>query len=168
MEIYKDDLSWGSHLPALLACVAATDGPVLEVGMGYYSTPNLHSACRGRQLVSIEADAAFASRFDDFEDIVHGRPSGHVIVKRPYDDVLPGFGKTHWSVVFLDESPGDDRGKHLAMIPDADYYVIHDWGAPQIVAGVEPLIPKFKHVKVCKRFTPHTLVLSNFRIPSIP
>ena len=34
-----------SHLPLLMAVMARTDGPVLELGMGYGSSLFLHWAC---------------------------------------------------------------------------------------------------------------------------
>lgn len=56
---------WGSHLPALIAAVTNTDGPIVECGTGENSTPALHdlSAYWGRPLYSYESDAAWFSRF---------------------------------------------------------------------------------------------------------
>ena len=38
---------WATHLPALTATVAATSGPILECGVGIWSTPILHDTLTG-------------------------------------------------------------------------------------------------------------------------
>ena len=35
----------GTHLPVLMDIVSKTDGPILEIGTGVFSTPYLHWAC---------------------------------------------------------------------------------------------------------------------------
>jgi hypothetical protein len=55
----------GTHQPALHAAFIASRGPVVEFGMGYFSTPMLHelSEASGRRLFSLDTDAAWVDRF---------------------------------------------------------------------------------------------------------
>ena len=56
---------WATHVPALAACLAATHGPVLEVGAGIWSTPILHAACAPtrRHLLTMEGKPEWLARF---------------------------------------------------------------------------------------------------------
>ena len=47
----------GSHLPVLIKMVLMTDGPILELGTGFFSTPVLHWLCaeKKRKLVSYDS-----------------------------------------------------------------------------------------------------------------
>jgi hypothetical protein len=44
-------LKWGSHLPSLAACLASSRGPVIELGVGHFSTPFLHAYCASFDLL---------------------------------------------------------------------------------------------------------------------
>lgn len=56
----------GSHRFGLLRALDATDGPVLELGIGWDSTPYLHAYCAAaeRYLLSVENDPQWLVRFD--------------------------------------------------------------------------------------------------------
>ena len=67
----------GSHLPVLIKLVHMTDGPIIELGCGMYSTPFLHWACRphGRLLTTYENNPEwfrFVKQFerDDYHKVV--------------------------------------------------------------------------------------------------
>ena len=47
-------VKWQSHLPALLACIAVTHGPVLELGVGHFSTPHLHALCGALTIFTLQ------------------------------------------------------------------------------------------------------------------
>lgn len=55
------NISWkhSTHLAVLMEAVRRTAGPVLELGVGLYSTPVLHWLCypTNRRLVSYDSDA---------------------------------------------------------------------------------------------------------------
>ncbi len=63
----------GSHFPVLAAAVARTagQGPVLELGMGDYSTPMLHLLCHDRLLVSADNSARWVARYEAFRSPRH-------------------------------------------------------------------------------------------------
>jgi hypothetical protein len=53
-RVTKDSYLYGTHLPVLLEWVFKTDGPVLEIGAGSFSTPILRYLLDGRILVTVE------------------------------------------------------------------------------------------------------------------
>lgn len=117
---------WTSFMPALLAAITATEGQVLEVGVGHYSTPVLHAICKAlcRPLMSIEADERWAQaiwkKTQGYED--------HELAVGDYDEMIPYFAKQKWGVAFLDHSPGERRGTDMITLGDSvDFFVIHDF-----------------------------------------
>lgn len=113
---------WGSHLPALMTCVAVTDGPVCEVGVGNFSTPLLHTVCvsQGRHLVSLESDEAWMDRFVRYES------EHHHFWKMENLDPYP---IRRWSVVFLDQHrhAWTRADSFKVFIGNADFIVCHDY-----------------------------------------
>jgi hypothetical protein len=165
------DLGGASHLQLLLACVAATTGSVLEIGIGHSSTPVLHSICcpNRRRLVSLESDPDWRRNFMPWA------VDGHEL----YDDTeeklvelaLEGAQK-RWGVVFVDDSPGGEpRAAHLRrFLPIADYVVMHD-AEPEgnNFALAEEETRGCPYRVFYKRYHPHTLAASMFNpIPHVP
>lgn len=152
---------WGSHLPALLACIAVTDGPVLELGVGHFSTPHLHAICGAmdRFLVSVEADGEWWQEF-------HGRYSSserHALIKENY----PNW---RWSVAFIDHSPGGANRANAfkQLIEVSDYVVMHDAQKDaENFQAVEPMLAGLNW-HLCTGYFPHTLVCSKTKqIPAV-
>jgi len=111
--------AYGSHLPALAEMILRTDGAILELGGGLYSTPLLHAMGppSGRLAVTIETDPAWrAMLFARFAGVLHV-VSGH----------MPAVGMpAHWSVVLID-GPVALRQPLLAALADsATFLVCHD------------------------------------------
>jgi len=66
------DLGVGSHVPILAAAVARTEGPVIELGTGWWSTPLLHWMCQWkRALVSYETDREWLEVMSQFKSEMH-------------------------------------------------------------------------------------------------
>jgi len=114
--------SRGSYLPVLTTIVSQTTGPILELGVGFCSTPYLHWACypTKRKLVSYENNPEYYkfanSWIDDFHDI-------YCVDVENYDNIdltIP------WAVAFVDHSPGIRRYHELKRLTHSDYVVIHD------------------------------------------
>ena len=110
----------GSHVPVLYKILSITDGPVLELGTGMYSTTFLHWYCFStkRKLVSYENSRVwhkYARRFrSDWHDVNYVRNWDRA-------DLTP-----QWSVAFVDHSPNIRRIEELKRLVHADYVVIHD------------------------------------------
>jgi hypothetical protein len=161
---------WGSHLPALIACASATDGPILEVGVGYYSTPILHALCQGseRRLMSVDEDLDFAENFKS----TYARP-WHGFTYSPDYAVLADLAKEQWSVVFIDNGkspPGARRGADAALFArSATFVVVHDHDLIETGPDVDRLArPLFPHSFVHSRYPNATIVMGNAPIPEIP
>jgi hypothetical protein len=147
---------WSIHVPALAATVAATTGPVLELGCGLYSTPLLHLLCADRLLVSVEQDPGWASRFEDLR--VPGRHE--LVLTRSWED-LAWLERVAWDVVFVDHAPARRRVVDLARLRSAArFLVVHDTEADEQY-GWEPLLSSFAHRADDRRARPWTTVVSD-------
>lgn len=144
-----------------MACVTATRGAILEVGVGHWSTPLLHRYCvaGGRRLVSLDEDEAFARQFYDL------RVCHHELRSAEYSRDLPPLASEKWSVAFLDHSPGWRRAADaLLFLDSAEFIVVHDY-ANEIVEGFAPILKRWPHSRVAQ-FSPKTLVLGKREIPA--
>jgi hypothetical protein len=110
----------GSYLPILTTLVENTTGPILELGVGFCSTPYLHWSCypQKRKLVSIENNPEyymFANSWrDDFHTIHCTEDFDEINLARP------------WSIAFVDHSPSGRRHIDIKRLTHADYVVVHD------------------------------------------
>ena len=154
----------GSHLPALVPCVVTTDGPVLELGLGIFSTPVLHSLCYGsRKLLSIDTDETAIYNFCQLSEREHE-------IRLDFDyRSLNEIGKEFWSVVFIDNWPSERRAADVLNFTHADFVVIHDAEVP----AIGPIImaqgkDKWPHMRLYQKFNPHTLILGRKEIPNLP
>lgn len=158
---------YGTHLPLLTRLMDVTSGPVLEIGMGLYSTPLLHTMCQlqTRPLVSLDNDAKW------YEENKKWQSDLHLIAPlvTDWDDTFESLLDAHWSIVLVDEKPAKHRIKSIRFFADnANFIIIHD---------SEPVSDKyfkyswiydlFKYRYDYTKLTPNTTVLSNFIDPSI-
>lgn len=156
-----EDTCWGSHLVPLFACITATRGPVLELGIGHWSTPLLHAyiCSGGRQLVSIEDSQTWVDRFADLNC------AGHRVLCNTYDRAIVEALNAKWSVVFLDQSPGWRRAADaLALREVSDYIVVHDYSGAEVSDPFQPILALWPYRAVAG-FSPTTLVLGMKPIP---
>lgn len=154
-----DPLAWGSHIPPLMACLGASTGSVLELGVGHFSTPMLHAYCKGskRKLVSVEDHDDW---FNWFASIY--RNDWHKIINADYSDVVPILAKDKWGVSFIDNSPGGKRrlDDFVSLIGVSDYVVVHDYHGENEEA-ISPVL-KCEHIKhfIYTLANPPTLIAS--------
>ena len=149
------DPTYGSHLPALLRCVLATRGPVLEIGCGEWSTPVLNAVCRamGRTLKSYETNVEWAEKVS--------AATGASVLSSEYYYGAVGH---HWSVVLVDHDPAQDRiNTALAFADAAVFIVVHDCQYPGIVELMPFAVRQFKYHFIDKSSPAETAVFSNLR-----
>jgi hypothetical protein len=154
----------GSHLPALLACVVLTDGAVLELGMGEFSTPVLHSLCfRTKRLLSVDGDQAAIFNFSQLADDWHE-------IRYDFDyRSLDELAKEPWSVVLVDNWPSERRAADALKFLGAEYLVVHDADVPSIGPVIIEAAAKLGYnTHLYKRFDPWTLIVSKKEIPNLP
>lgn len=148
--------SRGSYLPVLMKAISITKGPILELGMGFCSSPYLHWACyhTKRRLVSYENNAEYfqfaMSWKDDFHSINCVTDWDSINLKEP------------WSVAFVDHSPSLRRGIEISKLLHSDYVVIHDSENAHMVSyGLDQVFKMFKYRYKYNNAFPHTSIWSN-------
>jgi len=142
---------YATHLPLLVACVSNTEGPVLELGCGLYSTPVLHALCHKRPLVTVELDPVWFAEFKGFSSQNH-----HVILVEDLSEI-PDY---HWSVVLVDQQPAAARVPSIKRYREkAELIVAHD--TEHRLYGYEEVLPTFNYRVEWKRYAPWTSVVSD-------
>jgi hypothetical protein len=112
----------GTHLPILKHIVELTTGPVLEMGMGYNSTPILHEMCKERLLVSLDSQTEWVEKFADFRSYQH-----KIQTISSWDDTARYLQTIYWDVVFIDHWPCERRIIDMRLLMhNTRFMVVHD------------------------------------------
>jgi hypothetical protein len=126
-EFLNDVSNYNNHLVlmwlALGATATAAERSVLELGMGYGSTPMLRQYCEnnGRYLKSCDNNPEWVERFKSFQCVGHG-----VKCYAPDWSDADFFDKK-WGVVLIDHAPGEQRVTDLLRLKlSALAIVVHD------------------------------------------
>lgn len=150
---------WGSHMAVLTKMMNRTTGPVLELGMGIYSSPLLHWLCRdqNRKLYSYEDNGAwynvhkrtFANRFHRVHRI------------RNWDNI--DIEGTKWGLVFIDHVASRRAVDAIRAADCAQAVILHDSnGRNEPHYHYSTVYPHFGQRYNYTKSHPHTTVLSNF------
>lgn len=118
-----------THQPFLLHYARKTSGPILELGMGFGSTPALHELCQEQQrkLISVENVQQWADKF------AHLRSKSHLIFCIDWDSISKQIGmmrdsSDRFGVVFIDNEPWEARDIVLKKFRnDTEFVVVHDY-----------------------------------------
>ncbi len=165
------DGAYGTHMVPLATAVINTNGSVLEMGGGDFSTPLLHALCKmhNRLLVTVETDQSWLSLFLDLESDIH-----HFIYlpvfenwsspERMYGgnpELWDQIGSDrHWGVIFIDHAPGIRRAVDIQRLRNnADIFVVHDTQAPGYC--YEPVLSTFKYRFTYMRYDVTTTLVSD-------
>ena len=169
MEGNPQDTSYASYMSPLVACLAASHGNVLELGMGFWSTGFLHRYClaSGRMLFSMDSDPKWVSPFMQYE--VRGLHEVISCHQNDYDAELDRLSALKWGVVLLDHSPGWRRALDaLNLMNNSQYLLVHDYSGDEVKQGFNAqCLAHWAHARVAT-YSPTTLVLSNSVIPWWP
>ena len=150
--------AWGSHLPVLIKLVGITDGAILELGGGLYSTPYLHWACfpTKRKIVSYDSDPKYFGLMAQYKEVFH-----EVNLVTNWDEIDLNYP---WDIAFIDHVT-ERRGIDAARLANlVKYVVIHDSDPTKVnrIYGYDKIYPLFKYRFDYKETSPNTTVLSNF------
>ena len=159
--------TYGTHLPMVAAVVNQTEGPILEMGSGHFSTPMLHSLCMktGRTLYTYDTDKKWLGFFRYVENAWHKLIYVPVYEddweKNPKPWLWNGIGgSTHWSVVFIDHRPGERRIEDVRRLrKNTDIFIVHD--TEEAGYQYEPTLSSFKYVYTFSKYRPYTTVVSD-------
>ena len=133
-----------------------TTGPIVELGMGFFSTTYLHWACYEdkRKLVSFDANESYFKQNNRYTNDYH-----QVLFVKDWDNIdITG----HWSIVLVDHET-IRRAKDIARFANiADYIVAHD-SEPNHDSSYQysSVYPLFKYKYDFTKARPFTVVLSN-------
>lgn len=149
----RNEVAWSSWLPAVGFALARSTGPVLEIGIGHFSTPFLHEYCKGadRLLISVESSKEWIESFNSkYFDVNY-----HLFLAdwNELDD-------RKFGAVFIDNSPGGSARSNpfKAFLPQADFIVVHDYHRENEEA-IKPLLEGVNY-RVFSDYNPPTLLAS--------
>ena len=153
---------YATHLPMLAACIAQTKGPVLELGMGSYSTALIHAMCKDRVVVSVDHDHKWLSKY------AKNLMPGHSCLLVGRDDHRKTTSELaesrDWGVVFIDHIHTDYRQDDVIAFQDkAELIVVHDttWeSAAHDYSRINEVLKYFPYKKEYRQHRPYTSVLS--------
>lgn len=148
----------GSHFPILIPIVQMTDGPILELGTGFYSTPLLHWMCAPtkRRIVSYESATPYfevaKNYLTDWHEVNFVENWANIDISQ------------HWSIAFVDHGPGPQRKVEFARLANnADYVVVHDTEPrSDRYYHFSEVAPLYKYRFDYDKVYPNTSVFSNF------
>ena len=145
-----------THFPMLIKCVQATEGGVLELGTGLFSTPLLHWLCSEKQkpLISYEDSEEFYRLARLFQNRYHRI--------RKIDDWKKFDIGGHWSVALIDQSTKNRAQMAIYLKDKVDYIVLHD-SNDESHYKYHLVWPHFKYRFDYTKQTPNTTVVSNFK-----
>lgn len=150
---------WSSFIPSLLKAVQNTQGPILELGSGLFSTPLLHWICEEnkRTLVTYENSGDYYSFARKFRTETHQVSSVFEedwINKIKWDVVLVDHGK--------DKKDANRRGSDALKFKDqARYIILHDTDKrSDDVYGYDNLWKEFRYIYHAN-VSPITSIVSN-------
>ncbi|KKL89449.1 hypothetical protein LCGC14_1914590 [marine sediment metagenome] len=155
-------MSFGSHVPMLLKCFEQSDGPVLEMGTGIFSTPILDMLCKQRQkrhILSLENDPKwFAETHKEYQSPYHD-----VVLVQDWDNAP--IEDKFWGLALVDHRPKNRRRVDILRLKYRAYFVIIHDSQPDSEQRHYRYHRIYDHFRYRYDFTeclPHTTVLSNY------
>jgi hypothetical protein len=153
-----------THEQTLRTCTQHFCGPVLEVGMGGYSTPLLTDLFPQRPYHSIETEPRWAARFSPAHDDHHI----HVVREDAICATIDALPIKYWSVVLVDGTTASRAPVTQLLAERADCLVLHDTQESTIY-WTDDQLKSFKCSVTSRALSPWTTVVSNRRqLPFIP
>jgi hypothetical protein len=146
--------AYGTHFHPLLASLLNTEGLVIELGTGDYSTPLIHEICKfqGRPVISYDDSVEWQQNFIDLQISSHN----FILVKNwSAIDVIP------CGVVLIDHYPPEQRVVDIKRFRDvAQILVVHDTDKMNYY-GYGSVFSEFKYCHKYERYLKSTTLLSN-------
>lgn len=165
----KKELSaYSSHQPVLIHTLnTIKTGRVIEYGVGWHSTPIMHTICgmQNRKLISIDTDQGWLKKFDNYMCSNHQL---YYIKEQILGKWKHRALRMRYAIAFVDGAPGLMRNVFIQKMMDkVDYFVVHD--TEEVSRGVVYPFPspycwdfsKFKHIYHLNRTGPGVSLLSN-------
>lgn len=175
---------FSTHQPLLVAALLKTQGPILEMGGGNYSTPlvSAFANVQRREAHTVETNAAMHELLKRFSSPFHKiwqvngydfAPDGRFLpradtTRAQYIEIQARFladfcqeRPRRWSVVFIDQAPGYLRVPAIEHFADAaDFIVTHDTEMAEAY-GFEPCLSAFRYRWDSRIQVPYSTIVSN-------
>lgn len=151
--------NYSSHMPVLFDLLHKTDGPVLELGAGRYSTPLIHWACAPSQrfVLTLESDPKFFEYASQFADTWH-----KVVLVEDWDQYPLESPNGRWGLAFVDHAGSRRAAETKRLAPLADIVVCHDTcGRDDRKYHYSEAWPLYKYRHQFQLVRPRTSVVSN-------
>lgn len=149
-----------THLPLLLRVFTESEGDVLEMGTGYFSTLVFHwlAEMSKRRIVSYESQESW------YQKALKYHTGTQEIIKVDNWDNAP-IESQHWGMAFVDHHPNHRRHIDIKRLANnADFIVIHDTELEHDNQyHYTEVFPLFKYRYDFTKFYPYTSVVSNFK-----
>lgn len=158
LNISRYEPEWASHLPILARTLLVSTGPILEMGIGIYSTPLIHyfSLEQHRRVMSFEHDPQWQHAHIPWQN------KYHTIELIDNWDTCP-IEKYHWGIVFVDHESERRSIDAIRAARYADFVMLHDSnGRYEELYHYNRVYPFFKYHYDYNFVGHHTTVLSNF------
>lgn len=158
----------GSHQRLLIAAAVRTRGPILELGVGWYSTPILHELAKaqGRKLVTIDNNNDWLKQFKNFECSIHRLILVGWWGEADYACSSYDREADCWGTVFIDQGQPIEREyairRLLAEKEQPELFVMHDT-EEGFAYGYDRTLPMFRYKWTDKSQKAHTTIASNVR-----
>lgn len=140
-ELFKASGGDLCYYPLLYKALQETKGDVLEMGMGFGSTPLLNEYCKkkARKLYSFDFNLGWKEKFDHLLSDSH-----QSFLVKDWDCVFNNHADA--SLIFIDQSPGERRKIDLELFRNTKgIVVIHD--TEPTGAGDYRVRPLFHHYR---------------------
>lgn len=152
---------WNSYLPLLWMALEATEGDVIEAGVGDGSTAKLHEYCNEklRWLHSYESNLEWYRKFENMRSTNH-----HIEYIGINWEPMIERHREPIGVLFSDEAPGEMRKYNIAMFCNTAQVIIAHDAEPSNDGGYKYslLKPLFKYHKLHEFPGASTAAFSNF------
>lgn len=148
-----------THLPILVRVFEESDGDILELGGGHFSTTVLRwlTEMSGRKLYTYENSERW------YQKISRNESGFHKVIL--VDDWSKALIERPWGLALIDHRPASRRQVDILRLAEyAQYIVVHDTEPESDHEyHYSKVFPYFKHVINCSKYRPHTTILSNFK-----
>lgn len=157
--IEEKDPYW-THTNMLTKCLLHTQGDILELGCGHYSTAILSAFSEKRKVISVDTNQEWVEQLQG----KYQNPN-HKFIHIPqdiWDEETEGFTRSNWGLVFVDHVIHSKRGRDLVRFKSvADVIVMHDSDNPENIYRLDEAKPHFKYIYESQIYHPPTIALSN-------
>ena len=152
------NLPYGSHVLVLLPCLQLTDGPVLELGGGVYSTSLLSLYSQSRFCRTIETNMFWYEKIRSFfppSSEITGLRGHEILYAEDYETALTSDHR--WEIILIDQE-ASCRTESIKRLKDCcRIMIIHDTERPSL----EEAMQDFRYRLDVRTVLPNTSIVSN-------